>query len=170
MPHSPMSQPAEILSCERIHKKFGSYGVDVLESDTGRRVSSLYSLTGGTKICRTYARVRFAPLIDPAFAAEHVRVLAGESIGTVFRSAGWEIAKRHRHIGETALPDGNGEIALLMRIEGTGKVATDTYVFEIARNGRRFEYAEITELHHPAYLTAAELASIYGESGTVEVP
>ncbi|HET6631066.1 MAG TPA: hypothetical protein VFG91_14945 [Woeseiaceae bacterium] len=165
-----MSRPAEILSSERIHKKFGSYGVDVLESDTGRRVSSLYSLTDGAKICRTYAKVRFAPAIDPAFAAEHVRVLAGESIGTVFRSAGWKIVKRHRHIGETALADlDKDDISELMRIEGTDRVATDTYVFEIAKNGRRFEYAEITELHHPAYLTAAELASIYGESATVEL-
>lgn len=166
-----MSRPAEILSSERIHRKFGSYGVDVLESDTGRRVSSLYSVTDGTKICRTYAKVRFAPAIDPAFAAEHVRVLAGESIGTVFRSAGWKIVKRHRHIGETALADVDGDdITQLMRIEGTDRVATDTYVFEIAKHGRRFEYAEITELHHPAYLTAAELASIYGESATVDVP
>lgn len=165
-----MSQPAEILSSERIHQKFGSYGVDVLESDPCRRVSCLYSLTDGTKICRTYAKVRFAPAIDPAFAAEHVRVLAGESIGTVFRSAGWKIVKRHRHIGETALPGRKCDIAQLMHIESTDRVATDTYVFEIAKNGRRFEYAEITELHHPAYLTAAELASIYGESGTVEGP
>lgn len=158
--------PAELLSCERIQAKFGSYGVDVLESDAGRRVSSLYSLAEGQRICRTYAQVSFAAVIDPAFAAEHARVLAGESIGTVFHSAGWGIAKRHRHIGETALGGDGDEIARLMGIEGTGTLATHTYVFEIAKHGRRFDYAVITELHHPAYLTAAELAGIYGESGT----
>ena len=162
-----MHDTADLLSSERIEKKFGSYGVDVLEADANRRVSALYSLADGEKICRTYARVRFIPTIDPAFAAEHARVLAGESIGAVFRSAGWTIAKRHRHIGETALPD-DGEIARLMRIGRRDKLATDTYVFEIEKNGRRFAYAEITELHHPAYLTASELASIYGESATAE--
>ncbi|HEX2140592.1 MAG TPA: hypothetical protein VHG33_12870 [Woeseiaceae bacterium] len=166
---SRRTAPAEILSCERIQAKFGSYGVDVLESDAGRRVSSLYSLAAGEKICRTYAQVRFAPEIDPAFAAEHARVLAGESIGTVFHSAGWAIAKRNRHIGETMLPDHGDEIVRLMRIEGTCKLATHTYVFEIAKDGRRFDYAVITELHHPAYLTAAELAGIYGEPGTARL-
>lgn len=163
---SRRTAPAEILSCERIHAKFGSYGVDVLESDSGRRVSSLYSVADGEKICRTYARVRFAAEIHPAFAAEHARVLAGESIGTVFHSAGWAIAKRHRHIGETGLAGSGDDIARLMRIDGTSRLATHTYVFEIAKDGRRFEYAVITELHHPAYLTAAELPAIYGESGT----
>jgi hypothetical protein len=161
-----MPDTADLLSSERIQKKFGSYGVDVLEADANRRVSALYSLTHGEKVCRTYAQVRFTPAIDPAFAAEHARVLAGESIGAVFRSAGWTISKRHRHIGETALPE--GEIAELMRIGREDKLATDTYVFEIEKDGRRFAYAEITELHHPAYLTAAELASIYGESATAE--
>lgn len=173
MPRPPkpgiaMPDPADLLSSERIRKKFGSYGVDVLEADLNRRVSALYSVADGKKTCRTYARVRFTPTIDPAFAAEHARVLAGESIGAVFRSAGWTIAKRHRHIGETALPDGDSEIAGLMRIEAKNKLATDTYVFEIEKDGRRFTYAEITELHHPAYLTAAELASVYGESATAE--
>lgn len=158
--------PAALLSCDRIQARFGSYGVDVLDRDPGGRVSSLYSLVDGEKVCRTYARVRFAQEIDPAFAAEHARVVAGESIGTVFQSAGWAIAKRHRHIGEMALPCGNETIPRLMRIEGTGRLATHTYVFEIAKDGRRFEYAVITELHHPAYLSAAELASIYGDSGT----
>ncbi len=165
-----MSETADLLSCERIRKKFGSYGVDVLEADADRRVSSLYSRTDDGKTCRTYAKVRFTPRIDPAFAAEHARVLAGESIGTVFQSAGWRIAKRHRHIGETALPDSGDDIAKLMGIDRTARLATDTYVFEIAKNGRRFEYAEITELHHPAYLTVAELASIYGEFAAVGRP
>lgn len=159
-----MPDTADLLSSERIQRKFGSYGVDVLQADANRRVSALYSLADGDKICRTYAQVRFAPTIDPAFAAEHARILAGESIGVVFRSAGWTIAKRHRHIGEAALP--NGDVAELMRIGGQDRLATDTYVFEIEKDGRRFAYAEITELHHPAYLTAAELASIYGESAT----
>lgn len=158
-----MPQPAALLSCDRIHRKFGSYGIDVVEANASHRVSSLYSLTGGIKVCRTYAKVRFSPTIDPAFAPEHARILGGESIGTVFRSAGWVIAKRHRHIGETALTDGDDAIARLMHVEGRPTLATDTYVFGIAKNGRRFEYAEITELHHPAYLTAAELASVYGD-------
>ena len=160
----------ELLNSERIERRFGSYGVQVLRTEGPLRVSNLYSLTDGIKTCRTYARVTFTPTIDPAYAAEHARVLAGASIGTVFRAAGWTIAKRHRHIGETTLPGGDHGIARLMRLEGRPTLATDTYVFEIVKDGQRFEYAEITELHPPAYLAAATLASIYGESAIVDVP
>ena len=43
-------QPRELLNSERIEQQFGSYGIDVLESDAEMRVSNLYSLSGQQKI------------------------------------------------------------------------------------------------------------------------
>lgn len=151
-----------MLSSERIRARFGSYGVDVLERDDRHRVSSLYSLSGGEKTCRSYAQVRFHFPVDAALSAEHARVRAGESIGAVFQAAGWTITRRHLHVGEAALSPEEDGVARLMRIPPGTRLATHTYVFSVAKNGRSFDYAHITERHHPEYLSATELAAIYG--------
>ena len=46
-----------LLNSERIERKFGSYGIDVLRNDDAVRMSNLYSLRDGEKICRTFAVV-----------------------------------------------------------------------------------------------------------------
>src|SRR5690606_17176483 len=91
------------LNSERIRERFGSFGLDILESSASRRVSSLYSLEDGRKVCRTYAVVEFGDAILPELAAEHALVMAGESIGAVFKGRGWTITKRHTRVGGTAL-------------------------------------------------------------------
>lgn len=151
-----------MLSSERIRARFGSYGVDVLACDERHRVSSLYSVSGGEKTCRSYAQVRFHLPVDAALAREHARVIAGESIGAVFQSAGWTIMRRHLHVGEAPLSPDEPDIAHLMRIAAGTRLATHTYVFHVTKNRRSFEYARITERHHPEYLTAADLRTVYG--------
>jgi hypothetical protein len=106
--------------------------------------------------------VRFMEPLDPSIAAEHARVVAGESIGSVFRSAGWTIAKRHSWFGETALTGSDADILRLMRIELPQALATHRYAFRVEKNGRSFDYGVITEMHHPAYMTLSELRSIFG--------
>lgn len=150
-----------MVNSERIQRRFGSYGVDVIERGPRRRVSSLYSLDGARKVCRTYATVEFGTPVRPEFAAEHERVLAGQSIGSVFKAAGWRVRKRHVRIDETRLADGDGPIADRMHLDLPCTVALHAYVFEIAREGRSFDYAAITELHHPEYLRLDELRSIF---------
>ena len=152
-----------LLNSERIEQKFGSYGVDIIASDRTRRLSSLYSLTDGERVCRTYATVRFMQPVDRLLAAEHARVVGGQSIGTVFKSAGWTITKPHSWFGETALTASDIDILRRMRIELPQKLATHRYVFRVEKSGRWFDYAVITEMHHPAYLTLRELRSIYGD-------
>lgn len=151
-----------MLSSERIRARFGSYGVDVLECDERHRVSSLYSLSGGEKTCRSYAQVRFHLPIDAALLREHARVIAGASIGAVFQSAGWTIERRHLHVGERPLSAAERDIARLMRLAPGARLATHAYVFHVTRNDRSFDYARITERHHPEYLTAADLRTVYG--------
>lgn len=150
------------LSSERIRARFGSYGVDVLAADGRQRISSLYSLSDGRRICRTYAEVWFECPLPEALADEHARVLAGASIGATFKAAGWHIRRRHLHFGTTRLAPDERHIADLMAIDPEALLATHSYVFHVARGEHACEYACITERHHPEYLDERELARIYG--------
>jgi len=154
---------AQRLNSERIEQAFGSYGVDVIQSSASLRVSSLYSGSGGSKITRTFAVVKFSGRIRSAFAAEHARVISGESLGTVFKSAGWQIEKHNIYVGEFEIPAGYGLISELMQTDLPEYLATHVYVFVINKNERSYNYATIVELHHPDYLSAEDLHRIYGE-------
>lgn len=153
-----------MVNSERIERRFGSYGVDVIEAGPARRVSSLYSLEGARRVCRTWATVEFSAGTRPEFAGEHERVLAGQSIGSVFKRAGWRVRKRHVRIAETTLTEGDGAIAELMQLALPCTVALHAYVFEIASGGSTFDYATITELHHPEYLGLDELRMIFADA------
>jgi hypothetical protein len=157
-----VAEPAEqreLLNSERIEREFGSYGVDVLESDDRVRVSSLFSREGARRICRTFAVVRYPDAVAPAFAAEHAEILAGGSIGAVFAARGWRVRKTHLHYGEvTASP----RLADLMSIAARTTLALHVYVLTIVKPGAELDYASIVEIHHPEYLRREELAEIYG--------
>ncbi len=151
--------PEPLLNSERIEQAFGSYGIEVLESDGVVRVSNLYSVEGDEKICRTFAVVRYPAEIDPLFAAEHDLILSGESIGAVFKQRGWTVKKHHLYMGE--LP-ASPRVAGLMRLADAPPLATHIYVLEVVKGEAAFEYARIEEAHHPDYLTLDDLRSIYG--------
>ncbi len=151
------------LNSERIEQTFGSYGVDVLQSSDRRRVSSLYSGSGNNKVTRTFAVVKFSGNVRPAFAGEHSRVESGESLGAVFRSAGWEIEKVSFFVGEMEIPGKYDLLAELMQIDLPKFVAAHAYQFVIRKDGRSYNYAMIVELHHPDYLSAEDLEAVYGE-------
>jgi hypothetical protein len=149
----------ELLNSERIAQRFGSYGIEVLESNETIRVSNLFSTANGERTCRTFAVVRYPDTVDPAFAAEHLAILNGGSIGAVFAAAGWEVRKSHLHFGETAAA---ARVAALMSVARGTPLAEHVYVLDIAKNGRVFEYAALVEIHHPDYLQSADLVRIYG--------
>jgi hypothetical protein len=152
----------EPLNSERIEQRFGSYGVEVLESDARLRVSSLYSLEGGRRVCRTLAVVVFPAVVDPAVAAEHRRILAGASIGVVFAESGWAIDKRQRLLGEVAGPGPEDRLRGLMGVADSRRLAVDVYAFTASRSGRTVAYATIAEVYHPDYLGLADLRALYG--------
>jgi hypothetical protein len=151
------------LNSERIRQNFGSYGVDVLSNENKRRISSLYSIDGDEKTTRTYAVVDFIDGKTAALAREHELVESGGSIGEVFRTAGWSIEKRHLFIGEFNVPASYANLGAVMRIALPQILATDVYLFVVNKNAQSINYARITEIHHPDYLTAADLERIYGE-------
>ena len=149
------------MNSERIERRFGSYGVEVVAQAPGHRASSLYSIEDGQRVCRTYATVAFCLPVDAELEAEHRRIAAGESIGTAFKSAGWRVRKRHVCIRERILAEDERTVAELMQLQLPCQVAEHRYVFEVARETVTLEYAQITELHHPEYLDLAQLRAIY---------
>jgi hypothetical protein len=162
---SPAATPAaqarsrELLNSERIAQRFGSYGIDVLESDGGVRVSNLYSEQAGESICRTFAVVRYASTIAPAIAGEHREIVAGGSIGAVFASHGWRVDKSNLRYFVVEAP---ARVAALMQIPQGTPLAAHAYALDVAKEGQSFAYALLVEIHHPDYLGRDELESIYG--------
>ncbi len=150
-----------LLNSERIEQQFGSYGIDVLASEAGLRRSSLYSTKDGERVCRTYAVVRFTDEPDNSFSPEHAKVLAGNSLGEVFKANGWAIHKQTLHIGSFEIEKSASEIAVLMKLLETDTLAVHIYQLLLAKDDQVFEYATIIEAHHPAYLSWHDLLGIY---------
>lgn len=150
------------LNSEHIARKFGSYGIEVVENKDNVRVSNLYSLEANGPVCRTFAVVGIGDEIDPRFAAEHTQILDGASIGAVFKGAGWRIEKRHQYIGDMAIGKQATRIAGLMRLKPPATLAVHIYMLTISKRGSSFDYAMIAEVHHPEYLTVGVLWAIYG--------
>ena len=79
---SACSVQPELLNSERIEKRFGNYGIEIIAQQGSVRRSSLYSTENSLRTCRTYAIVQF---VDPdiiELAGQHQAILSGESIGT----------------------------------------------------------------------------------------
>lgn len=159
-----------VLNSDRIERRFGSYGIEVLASEAGLRRSNLFSLEGNTATCRTYAVVQFVEQLDERYDDAHARVLAGNSIGQTFREDGWEVRKNTVHIGTVRLPDRPTEIASLMRLAGPRDLALHVYRLGLAREDVLLEYATILEVHHPDYLTAGELRELFEHDGARSLP
>jgi hypothetical protein len=161
---APLAQPRaaasqELLNSERIEQRYGSYGVEVLDSDPTTRVSSLYSEHAGQRICRTFAVVSYPPSIDSRLAVEHTAILAGGSIGATFAARGWTVVKAHRYAGEIATTP---RLGALMGDSDAMRLAVHVYGLEVVKDGVRLEYARIAEVHHPDYLGLADIQQIYG--------
>ena len=153
----------QLLNSERITMTFGSYGVDVLQTSNAGRVSSLYSGSGGDLVTRTFAVVRFSERTRRPYATEHAQVESGQSLGAVFKTAGWETEKLNIFVGEMEIPEKYGLLAELMQIGLPQFLAAHVYQFVIRKDNRSYDYAMIVELHHPDYLSAEDLLAIYGE-------
>lgn len=150
-----------LLNSERIEQQFGSYGINVLASEAGLRRSSLFSAAGRERICRTYAVVRFTDQPDTSYSPEHAKVLAGNSLGEVFKANGWKIHKQTLHIGSFKIEGERPEIGTLMRLNDGRVVALHVYQLLLARGNQIFEYATIIEAHHPDYLVESDLLDFY---------
>lgn len=151
----------EILNSERIEQRFGSYDVDVIEQDSSVRRSNLYSTNGSVTTCRTYAVVKFVDSDMKDVTAAHSGVLAGESIGATFRTAGWLIEKETFYVGEIQRVDPLHPIGRLMRLDTPASLGLHAYRLVLSKDSRSIQYATIVETHHPDYLVQADLLELY---------
>jgi len=147
------------LNSERIAERYGSFGIEILQSGDDRRLSSLYSVSEGKKTMRTLALVDFRAANDSNIVQEHERILAGESIGAVFKESGWTIDKISSHYCQTQLDFNSLPELLRMEIELPATLATRRYTFRVRKGAVTIDYANITEIYHPDYLQAADLTS-----------
>ena len=159
-----------VLNSERIERRFGSYGIEVLASEAGLRRSSLFSHDGDTATCRTYAIVQFQDQLDDRYDDEHEQILAGNSIGATFKENGWNIRKNTLFIGTIRLPDSRTEIGELMRLSGAHDLSLHVYQLVLVREDSALEYATIMETHHPEYLSETDLREIFDYDSDHSLP
>ncbi len=150
-----------LLNSERIAQRFGNFGIEVLVHDEELRISNLYSAESGRRICRTFALVSYPASVPRTLDREHRRIQGGESLGAVFKAHGWRIEKRHRYLGEMAMEPEFARLEQLMGGVTAPSLAVHVYEFSVTRGDTRFDYATIAEIHHPDYLTLADLRAIY---------
>jgi len=157
------TQP-ELLNSERIEKTFGSYGIEILESNDAVRRSNLYSLEDGDRVCRTYAVVQFLEHDTGYTDQVHEEVVSGGSIGATFKSYGWQIFKQTLHVGSITIPDSGTNVAQLMQLAPPRRLAMHVYRLLLEKDGQSVEYARIIEVHHPEYLDEAALRELFDVS------
>ena len=160
------TSPAEELAVDlgnsdRIRLKFGSYGIEIVENELRIRVSNLYSTSEGVRTNRTFAVVMYPAVIEPALRKEHAAIIAGQSIGIVFREHGWQIDKRHQYIGELEAPAGIWSVDSVFGDIGETQPVIHVYSLIVKKDKHEFHYASIAEVHHPEYLEFEELKSIF---------
>ena len=151
----------ELLNSERIAERFGNCGIELLGSEPALRRSNLYSTNNGERTCRTYAVVRFDEESNAQIDAEHAQVLAGNSIGAIFKASGWSIHKETLHGGTATLDVPGTSVATLMRLEAGAEVAMHVYRLLLEKDGQAIVYGTIIELHHPEYLKERDLRRLY---------
>ena len=168
---SACAQEPEALNSERIEQRFGSYGIEILSHEAGIRRSSLYSEHDGSRICRTYAVVRFVDESTRKVAQAHADIVAGQSIGSTLKSDGWQIGKVTLHVGSLRMSGPDHAISQLMRLEEPVELGMHVYQLVLERDDQTIDYATIVETHHPDYLSTDELETLHGaaiESGLDE--
>ena len=152
----------DLGNSERIRLKFGSYGIEVLESGQGIRVSNLYSIDEGIRTNRTFAVVAYPDIIEPEFSKEHNAILKGESIGIVFRNNGWAVDKRHQYFGKVEVLFDCSNVDSVFGDIGRAQPVIHVYSLFVKKDSSEFRYASIAEVHHPGYLGLEDLNTIYG--------
>ena len=161
---------SERLNSERIAERFGSYGIEVISSEPGMRRSNLYSSENDVRTCRTYAVVRFVDEPDAIIDDEHAQILAGKSIGAIFKASGWTILKETLHVGTATLDDATHPVATMMHLDRKADVAMHVYRLLLEKQQQAIDYATLIELHHPDYLSRDDLLDLYPVDATTSLP
>ena len=167
---------SNLLNSERIEKKFGSYGIEIIENTGSSRVSFLYSLDKNcqqnlslkeTQIgihCKQYKTLAIVKFLDTNDVIdEHTKILKGASIGATFKNQNWIIKKENILISEIHNKE-NQIINEWSNNPDLEKFAIQIYDISLKKNQLQLKYAQIIEIHNPNYLIIDDLIEIYDES------
>ena len=167
---------SNLLNSERIEKKFGSYGIEIIENTGSSRVSFLYSLDKNcqqnlslkeTQIgihCKQYKTLAIVKFLDTNDVIdEHTKILKGASIGATFKNQNWIIKKENILISEIHNKE-NQIINEWSNNPDLEKFAFQIYDISLKKNQLQLKYAQIIEIHNPNYLIIDDLIEIYDES------
>ena len=83
--------------------------------------------------------------------------MEGQSIGKVFKEGQWEIEKQSFYFGELLPSSDYTPVYKLMGNIAPSKLAIYTYGFNIEKDNKSYQYATISEVYHPDYLTLNDL-------------
>jgi len=152
-----------LLNSERIERRYGSYGVELVEQDAERRLSCLYSIADGVRTCRTVAIVEFVPTPAAPLRPALDRIRAGASLGATLEDAGFSVRKTNRYTGEYRLGNEPGALwQSWFRIGLPAKAALHIYELDAEYGGQQLPVATVAEVHHPNYLRLPDLRRFYG--------
>jgi len=150
-----------LLNSERIEKKFGSYGIDIVQSDDQSRVSFLYSLGTNDKNKKNYHTLAIVKFKEARQVSNiHEKILNGGSIGKSFKKEGWEIDKTNHQMMVISNPDKLLFKSWLKQINNEN-LALHFYELNVKSKNYYYLYAEILEIHHPEYLGFNDLTEVY---------
>ena len=152
---------SKLLNSERIKLKFGNYHIKAFTKSSILRVSDLYTVNGKKKTTRTLAVVNYPEVIDSILIKEHTKIIEGGSMGKVFKDAGWNIKKESYFIGTINQSFENNTIYQIMGGIEPCDLAVYIYGFNLEKYGQIYNYALISEVYHPDYLTQNDLDKIY---------
>ena len=167
---------SNLLNSERIEKKFGSYGIEIIENTGSSRVSFLYSLDKNcqqnlslkeTQIgihCKQYKTLAIVKFLNTNDVIdEHTKILKGASVGATFKNQNWTIKKENILISEIHNKE-NQIINEWSNNSNLEKFAFHIYDISLKKNQLQLKYAQIIEIHNPNYLIIDDLIEIYDES------
>ena len=150
-----------LLNSERIEQKFGSYGIDIVQSDNQSRVSFLYSLEPNNKNKKNYHTLAIVKFKETRQVSNiHEKILNGGSIGKSFKKEGWEIDKTNHQMMVTSNPNKLLFKSWLPQISNEN-LALHFYELNVKTENYHYLYAEILEIHHPKYLGFNDLTEVY---------
>jgi hypothetical protein len=159
-----------LLNSERIERCFGSYGIELIDSDGDLRLARLYSMDGGAPVCRTLAITEFVSDPPPELRPAMREIRSGRSIGATFEAFGWTVGKQTLLRSEVAAGARFRELAKLGALPPGTPIAVHMYRLSAERDGHRHIVAHIAEFHHPEYLSLADLEHIRGRIPDVPKP
>jgi hypothetical protein len=133
----------------------------MLASDGPTRQSALSSEDAAGKVCRTFAITRFADAAESLDLDSQQRILNGASIGATLKQDGWNILKATIHVGSVEIDRVAHPVLDLMQLDVPATLALHIYRLSIEKNGESLEYATISELHHPDYLSEADVRELF---------